>query len=91
MTLPLAGAADLEPCAVEGAVEVAMVEMCRCSLKSKARCRDKRMSPCVFYGVIECWRGFVREKRVGMEAWEWVDIYNGISIFLESRCEGILW
>jgi hypothetical protein len=32
MTLPLAGAADLEPCTVEGAVEAfmaAMVKMCR--------------------------------------------------------------
>ena len=35
ITLPLAGAAGLEPWAVEGAVEVAMVEMCRrrCGLK----------------------------------------------------------
>jgi hypothetical protein len=68
MTLPLAGAADLEPCAVEGAVEVAIVRMCRYCLMCKARCRDKRMSPFVFYEVIECWRGFVRgeeSKRMG--------------------------
>ncbi len=33
MTLPLAGAAGLEPCAVEGAVEVAIVLMYRyCSI-----------------------------------------------------------
>lgn len=51
ITLPLAGATGLEPCAVEGAAEVAIVRMCRCELKGKTRCRDKRMSPCVFLGV----------------------------------------
>ena len=51
ITLPLAGAAGLEPCAVEGAAEVAIVRICRYDLKSKTRCRDKRMSPCVFLGL----------------------------------------
>jgi hypothetical protein len=67
MTLPLAGAAGLEPCAVEEAVEVAIVRMYRYCLKRETRCRGKRMSPCVFYEVIECWRGFIREERVEEE------------------------
>jgi hypothetical protein len=75
MTLPLAGAAGLEPCAVDGVEEVAIVIICRCCLKRKAQCRDKRRSPCAFLEVIECWRGFVREERVEEEeAWKSVDI-----------------
>jgi hypothetical protein len=54
ITLPLAGAADLEPCTVDGAVEVFMADMvkvCMCRYeKRKVWCRDKRRSPCAFRG-----------------------------------------
>ena len=83
----------MEPCAVEGAAEVAIVRMCRYEVKNKTRFLDKRMSPCIFsldYEVIECWRGFAREERVEKK-WGRVDICCRISVNLVSGCEGILW
>ena len=93
ITLPLAGAAGLEPCAVEGAAEVAIVR------KSVGMGRRGRLgletSECHFvsflnYEVIECWRGFAREKRFE-EWWEGVDICCRVWMDLVSRREGIPW
>jgi hypothetical protein len=74
ITLPLAGAAGLEPCAVDGADEVAIVIICRCCLSVVLYVETSEGRRVPFLEVIECWRGFVRGERVEEEAWEWVDI-----------------
>jgi hypothetical protein len=48
MTLPLAGAAGLEPCAVERAVEVAIVLMCRyCLICIRLGVETKNVAVCL--------------------------------------------